>query len=147
MQRFALVLLFVVPAFVLAELVQATPVLATEVDNTLWWNDSAIVKTLSLTEEQRKKMGEYVEAYRDKVPKDRRPDAFHETLVQGDWKAARAENDKLTKLAETSVRMRGKLKIDVLSVLNVEQHKKFVDQYPRLIYKPWMRAMAGSSPR
>jgi Spy/CpxP family protein refolding chaperone len=146
MQRLAPVLLFV-HAFVLVGLVEATPLHAADPDKALWWNDPGIVKILSLTDEQREKMGEYLGAYRKKVPRDRRPEAFHETLVQGDWKAARAENEKLAKTAETSVQMRGKLKIDVLSGLSAEQHKMLVDRYPRLIYKPWRRAMGGTSPR
>ena len=146
MQRLAPVLLFV-HAFVLVGLVEATPLHAADPDKALWWNDPGIVKILSLTNEQREKMGEYLGAYRKKVPRDRRPEAFHETLVQGDWKAARAENEKLAKTAETSVRIRGKLKIDVLSGLSAEQHKMLVDRYPRLIYKPWRRAMGGTSPR
>jgi hypothetical protein len=31
--------------------------------------------------------------------------------------------------------------------LSKEQHKKLVDRYPRLIYKPWRRAMREASPR
>ncbi len=144
MQRLAPVLLFVVHAFVLAGLVQATPLHADDPDKALWWNDPGIVKILSLTNEQREKMGEYLGAYRKKVPRDRRPEAFHETLVQGNWKDARTENEKVAKIAETSVRMRGKLKIDVLSVLSKKQREMLVDRYPRLIYKPWMRAMRGT---
>ncbi len=115
--------------------------------NALWWNDPGIAKVLSLTDEQRAKMAEYLKAYRKKVPRDRRPDAFHETLVQGNWKDARTENEKVSKIAETSVRMRGKLKIDVLSLLSGEQREMLIDRYPRLIYKPWTRAMRGTSPR
>jgi Spy/CpxP family protein refolding chaperone len=107
----------------------------------LWWNDPGIIKALSITEQQRKKMSELQKAYRKNVPKDRRPDAFHETLVQGDWKKARAASDKVVKLAADSVRLRGALKIDVLSLLSDEQRQKLIDQYPRLIYKPWRRAM------
>ena len=113
----------------------------------LWWNDPKIVKALSLTEEQRKKMGEYLKAYRENVPQDRQPEEFHETLVQGDWKAARSEGERLAKIAATSVRMRGTLKIDVLSLLSKKQRETLVDQYPRLIYKPWRRAMRGASSR
>ncbi len=113
----------------------------------LWWNDPKIGKALSLTDEQREKMAEQLKAYHKKVPEIQTPKAFHETLVQGDWKAARAENEKLAKIAETSVRVRGKLKIDVLSELSAEQHKMLVDRYPRLIYKPWRSAMSGESPR
>ena len=147
MQRLAPVLLFVVHTFVLAGLVHATPLHAADPDTALWWNDPGIVKILSLTNEQREKMRDYLAAYRKKVPQDRRPEAFHETLVQGKWKDARAESDKLAKTAEASVRMRGTLKIDVLSVLSAEQHKMLIDRYPRLVYKPWRRAMGGASPR
>lgn len=113
----------------------------------LWWNDAGIVKVLSLTDEQRNKMGEYLKAYRKKVPKNGRPEAFHETLVQGNWKNARFESEQLSKRAESSVRMRGTLKIDVLSLLSEEQHEMLVDRYPRLIYRPWRSAMSGASPR
>ncbi len=113
----------------------------------LWWNDPGIVKALSLTDEQRKKMGEILQAYRKKVPENQRPDAFHETLVQGNWKNARIESEKVSKRAETSVRMRGTLKIDILSLLSEEQREMLVDRYPRLIYKPWRNAMSGASPR
>ena len=47
-------------------------------------------------------------------------------------------------MAGMSVQMRGKLKIDVLSVLNKKQREMLVHRYPRLIYKPWMRAMRGT---
>lgn len=115
-------------------------------ENALWWDDPEIVKALSLTDEQRKKMREYLKAYREKVPQERRPEAFHETLVQGDWKAARSESEKVAKIAQESVRMRGTLKIDVLTLLSKEQREILVDRYPRLIYKPWRRAMHGASP-
>ncbi len=116
-------------------------------ENALWWHDPKIVKALSLTDEQRKKMGEYLTAYREKLPQDGKPVAFHETLVQGDWKDARSEVDKLAKTAHTSVQMRGTLKIDVLSLLSKKQRELLVDRYPRLIYKRWRRAMREASPR
>jgi Spy/CpxP family protein refolding chaperone len=112
-----------------------------------WWEDPKMVEALSLTDEQRKKMGEYLTAYRKDVPPNQKPEAFHETLVQGDWKAARSENEKMAKSAGTAVRMRGTLKIDILSSLSKEQREILVDRYPRLIYKPWRRAMRGASKR
>lgn len=116
-------------------------------ESALWWDDPKIVKSLSLTDEQRKKMTEYLLAYGTKLPQDRKPEAFHETLVQGKWKDARREGEKLAKTAQTAVRMRGVLKIDVLSSLSEEQLEMLVDRYPRLIYKPWRRAMREASPR
>ena len=110
----------------------------------LWWNDPAIAKALSLTDEQRNKMEAHLTTYRKDVPRGRRADAFHETLVQGVWAKARSENKKLSDIAGTSVRLRGNLKVDVLSVLSAEQHQQLVDKYPRLIYKPWMSAMRGA---
>jgi hypothetical protein len=93
-------------------------------------------------------MGDYLKVYREKKPpQGRKPEAFHETLVQGNWKKARTEAEKVSKQAETSVRMRGQLKIDVLSLLSKDQHEKLVDRYPRLIYQPWRRAMRDASPR
>lgn len=115
--------------------------------NALWWDDPKIVKALTLSAEQQKKMTEYLEAYRKNVPQDRKPEAFQETLVQGNWKGARAESEKLGKAAQKSVEMRGALKIDVLSLLSKKQRELLVDRYPRLIYKPWRRAMRGASPR
>jgi Spy/CpxP family protein refolding chaperone len=112
-----------------------------------WWNDTKIVKALSLTDEQRKKMNERLTAYHAKVPENRKPETFHETLVQGDWKAARGENEKLAKTAAKGIEMRGMLKIDILSLLSEEQRKALVDKYPRLIYKPWRRVMLGNSSR
>jgi Spy/CpxP family protein refolding chaperone len=116
-------------------------------ENALWWNDPKIAKSLSLTDEQREKMGEILKVYRQKVPQDQRPEAFHEALVQGDWKAAHGESEKLAKSAETSVRMRGTLKIDVLSLLSDEQREILVDRYPRLVYQRWRRAMRPASTR
>jgi Spy/CpxP family protein refolding chaperone len=113
----------------------------------LWWNDPKMVKTLSLTDEQREKMDEKLNAYRKQVPRDRRPEAFHEALVQGEWKDARKESEKVAKLAERSVQMRGTLKIDILSLLDEKQRELVVDRYPRLIYKPWRRAMSEGSQR
>jgi Spy/CpxP family protein refolding chaperone len=115
--------------------------------NALWWEDPTLVEALSLTDEQRKKMGEILSAYRKKLPQIVQPEAFHETLVQGDWKAARRESDKLAKNAETSVQMRGTLKIDVLSLLSKEQRETLVDRYPRVVYQPWRRAMRGAPSR
>ena len=113
----------------------------------IWWQEPGIQKALKLTEEQRAKMDGFLVAYREKLPPERRATAFHETLVQGTWKRARAENEKLSALAAAAVLMRGDLKVNVLSVLSDEQHQKLVDQYPRLIYKPWMRAMQGNPSR
>lgn len=107
----------------------------------LWWNDAGIVKSLSLTDEQRKKMDAYLAAYRQKVPEARRRAAYHEALSKGNWAEARKELDKLSHFADESVRTRGSLKIEALSLLSKEQHKKLVDHFPRLIYKPWGRAM------
>ena len=116
-------------------------------ENSIWWHDPAIQKALTLTDEQRGKMDVLLAAYRKKRPPERRTTAFHETLVQGTWKQARAESEKLSELAGATIRMRGELKIDVLSILSKEQHKELVDRFPRLIYKPWMRAMRGDQPR
>ena len=107
----------------------------------LWWHDPKIQKALTLTDEQRGKMDGVLADYRKNMPPERRPTAFHETLVQGTWKQARTESEKLSGLAGTAVRRRGDLKIDVLSVLSKEQHKTLVDRFPSLIYKPWMQAM------
>ncbi len=107
----------------------------------IWWQEPGIQKALKLTEEQRAKMDGFLVAYREKLPPERRAVAFHETLVQGTWKQARSENKKLSEMAEAAVRTRGALKIDVLALLSKEQHQKLVDQYPRLIYKAWTRAM------
>ena len=176
MQRFAPVFLLVI-TFVLGALLEAAPVRASDAEavdaeedlpkadapkpgpakgpipggpndkNALWWNDPKIAKSLSLTDEQRNKMGEILKVYRQKVPQDRRPEAFHEALVQGDWKVAHGESEKLAKSAETSVRMRGTLKIDILSMLSDEQREILVDRYPRLVYQRWRRAMRPASPR
>ena len=108
----------------------------------LWWNDPGIVKALTLSDKQRTKMENYLKSYRESVPPAQRPDAFHEALLQGKWKNAQAESGKVAKAASASVRMRANLKIDVLSVLGKEQLQKLVDQQPRLIYKPWKRAMS-----
>ena len=108
----------------------------------IWWNDQGIVKALTLTDQQRTKMEKYLNSYRESVPPAQRPDAFHEALLQGKWKNAHAESEKVAKAASASVRMRANLKIDVLSVLSKEQLQKLVDQQPRLIYKPWKRAMS-----
>lgn len=110
----------------------------------LWWNDPGVIKVLSLSDEQRATMDVSLRAYREKLPSDRRPIAFHEALVQGDWQQARRENDKVAGMAEKSVRMRGNLKIDILSMLSEEQKGLLVDGYPQLIYKPWARAMGGA---
>jgi hypothetical protein len=111
----------------------------------LWWNDPSLIKALSLTDEQREKMARVLAAYHEKLPTDRSAAAFHETLVQGKWQESRAENDKLARIAELSVRMRGDLKVDVLSLLSAEQHRELVDRCPQLIYKPWLRAMRGAA--
>ncbi len=113
----------------------------------LWWNDPKIGEALSLTDEQQEKMAEHLKAYHKKVPDNQSPKVFHETLVQGDWKQARRESDKLGKRAAQSIQLRGTLKIDILSLLSEEQLGKLVDRYPRLIYKPWRSAMSGESPR
>jgi Spy/CpxP family protein refolding chaperone len=110
---------------------------------TPWWQESRTQEALELTEEQRAKMDEILANYQTNRPEDRRATAFHETLVQGTWKEARAEVEKLAKVAETSVRLRGEFKVDVLSLLSKEQHQKLIDRFPRLIYRPWARVMRG----
>jgi len=112
-----------------------------------WWNDSGVVEALSLTDEQRKKIDEHLKTYRDAVPKNRGLDVFHEALVQGDWKAAQTEINKVASEAEKGIQLRGALKVGVLSVMSDEQRQSLVDRYPRLIYKPWTRAMRGGAAR
>jgi len=113
----------------------------------LWWDDPKIVEALSLTDEQRKKMTEHVTSYRKNRPRDRKPEAFQEALVQGDWKAAKSQNQKLAESAAEAVQLRGKLKIDILSLLTKQQLESLNDQHPRLIYQPWRRAMRGAAAR
>jgi len=113
----------------------------------IWWDDTGIQKALSLTEEQRTKMTGYLKAHRAKVPPVWKLDVFHESLVQRDWKAAEEESKRISKAAELALRMRGQLKIDVLSVLTKEQHALLVDRFPRLIYKPWARATRATPNR
>jgi len=108
--------------------------------NTLWWDDPKITKALSLTDEQREKMNAHLKAHREKMPALWKMESFHENLVQRDWKAADDESQRISKVAERALRMRGQLKVNVLSVLTEEQHKLVVDGFPRLIYKPWTRA-------
>jgi Spy/CpxP family protein refolding chaperone len=115
--------------------------------NALWWDDTKIVKALSLTAEQRDKMAKIRDAYLKNAPQDRRPDAFHEALVQGKWNAARAESKRVAAVAEQAVALRGALKIDTLAVLDKKQLGLIVDKYPRLIYQPWRRAMGGAKAR
>lgn len=123
------------------------PVEASKNATRIWWNDSEVVKALSLTDEQQKKMGELQKIFIKKVPANRRLEKFHETLVQGDWTNAQSESAKIVERAAESVRLRGALKIDVLSLLSKTQRQKLVDKYPRLIYKPWRRAMRDDSKR
>ena len=80
-------------------------------EKAVWWNDPKIVKALTLTDEQRKKMTAHLTAFRQQAPRSLKPDAFQETLVQGDWKAARNESERLAENAAKSVRLRGALKI------------------------------------
>jgi Spy/CpxP family protein refolding chaperone len=172
MQRLAPVFLFVL-TFVLGGLLQTAPVHAVDKDvpddakldtpkarpakapvrggpsdrSALWWDDPKIVKSLSLTDEQRKKMADGLKAYRKKAPPAQKPGAFHEALVQGKWKDADSQSEKLAKAAEKSVRSRGTFKIDILKLLSKKQRETMVDKYPRLIYKPWRRAMREGSSR
>jgi Spy/CpxP family protein refolding chaperone len=113
----------------------------------LWWEDPKIVKSLSLTDEQRKKMAKYLKAYREKALAGQKPAAFHEALVQGNWKGAQSQSEKLAKAAEVSVQTRGRFKIDILKLLSKKQREMLVDKYPRLIYKPWRRAMREAPSR
>jgi Spy/CpxP family protein refolding chaperone len=113
----------------------------------LWWNDPGIQKAMSLTSDQRKKIDAILATYRANVPAKTELAKFHELLVQRDWKQAVAESEKIADRARTGVRMRGQLKIDVFSVLTAEQHQTLVDKFPRLVYKPWTRAMRGTPQR
>jgi len=107
----------------------------------VWWNTPTLVETLSLTEEQRKKMDGYLDKYRRTDPgEDRRP-SVNAALRDGDWAKARSELKQLSDQAATTIRTRGTLKIDVLSVLNEAQLKTLVERHLPLINQPWQRAM------
>lgn len=108
-----------------------------------WWNEQKLVGELSLTEEQRRKMDAHLDSYRGEAPGDVRRTPFNEALQGGDEERAREELAKLSDLAAASVRTRGELKINVLSVLTDEQRKILVERYPRLISQPWARVMRG----
>jgi len=113
----------------------------------IWWDDPGIRDVLSLSDDQRKQMTGYLKAYREKAPPIWKLESFHESLVGRQWDAARAESERIAEAAELSLRLRGQIKIDVLSVLTEKQHQLLVDQFPRLIYKPWTRVMRGGSTR
>jgi Spy/CpxP family protein refolding chaperone len=107
-----------------------------------WWNEPKIVETLTLGEEQRKKMDGFLEAFRQELragggPAARR--AFTEALTAGDWKEARARLQELSEEASRPLQAHGELKIDVLSALSKEQLAKLVESYPHLIDQPWIR--------
>jgi Spy/CpxP family protein refolding chaperone len=117
-----------------------------KIKNPLWWNDNGVVKALTLTDDQRKKMGAHHKSYRASVPETQKMDAFHDALKAGNWKNARAENEKTVENAIASVRMRGMLKIDILSLLSKDQLQQLAEKFPRLINKPWRRAMRSDAP-
>ncbi len=106
----------------------------------LWWNEPDIREALSLTDRQIEKMTGLLATHRAKIPPTWRLESFHESLLQRDWKAATGESKKISKSAELALRMRGQLKIDILSQLTQEQHELLVDRFPKVIYKPWARA-------
>ena len=117
-----------------------------KIKNPLWWNDDGVVKALTLTDDQRKKMGAHHKSYRASVPETQKMDGFHDALKAGNWKNARAENEKTVENAIASVRMRGMLKIDILSLLSKDQLQQLAEKFPRLINKPWRRAMRSDAP-
>lgn len=117
-----------------------------KIKNPLWWNDDQVVEALSLNDDQRTKMAAFHKAFRKNVPETRTLDAFHEAIATGNWKTARAENEKTVDAAIDSVRSRGLLKVDILSLLNKDQLVQLKEKFPRLIYKPWRRAMRMDAP-
>ena len=112
----------------------------------VWWNSPPIVKQLSLSDEQRAKMDGYLEVYRRTGSGDNPRSSFTDALAAGSWREARAQLKQVEDQAVASIRTRGELKIDVLSVLNEDQRKTLVERYGRLIRQRWANAMQSPEP-
>ena len=91
-------------------------------------------------------MDGYLQAYRRKEPGDNRRPSFGDALAAGSWLEARAQLKQLEDQAVASIRARGELKIDVLSVLSEDQRKTLVERYGRLIRQRWANAMQLPEP-
>jgi Spy/CpxP family protein refolding chaperone len=111
-------------------------------ESMVWWNSPGIARQLSLGDEQRAKMDGHLDAYRKTHHEASHRTAFSDALAAGAWKEARTLLKQLEDQAVTSIRARGQLKINVLSVLSEEQRKTLVDNYRRrLINQQWKNAM------
>ena len=110
-------------------------------ESKVWWNTPAVVERLSLTDEQREKMDGYLEAYRQTESGENRRPSFGDALADGNWREARKELKQLEDQAVASIRVRGELKINVLSALSDDQRKTLVERYRRLITQRWTQAM------
>jgi Spy/CpxP family protein refolding chaperone len=110
-------------------------------ETAVWWNSPAVIKQLSLDDEQRKKMDGYLEAFRRAEHEESRRSSFSEALADGNWREARTQLKQLENQAVVSIRTRGELKIDVLSALRENQRKTLVERYRRLIDQRWTTAM------
>lgn len=115
-------------------------------ESMVWWNSPSVVEQLSLADEQRAKMDGYLRAYRRKEPEDNRRPSFGDALAAGSWLEARAQLKQLEDQAVASIRARGELKIDVLSILSEDQRKTLVERYDRLIRQRWANAMQLPEP-
>jgi Spy/CpxP family protein refolding chaperone len=111
-------------------------------ESVVWWNSPGIVRQLTLGDEQRAKMDGHLDAYRKTSHEASHRTAFSDSLAAGDWKEARTLLKQLEDQAVTSIRARGQLKINVLSVLSEDQRKTLVENYRRrLINQQWKSAM------
>lgn len=103
----------------------------------LWWNDPALVEKLALTKEQRAKMDALL-AKQPAVPRiDELAATFQNALEHGNTEAARRALAAWADASRDTVRARGALKIEVLSLLTEPQRKQLAALEPDVIARAW----------
>jgi len=108
-----------------------------------WWHDAKLVQALSLTSAQQEKMDGVLlgrmDVRRDLLAKQRVVrTGFNEALRKGNWAAARLYVGQLTNMAAAEAESRANMRIDVFSVLNVNQRKIVVEDYKHIFNSPWL---------
>lgn len=112
----------------------------------IWWNQDAVIESLSLQPLQRAKMDGHFKRFQK--TRDETQDAlsenqkrFADALEAGSFDHARQLNDEMAERVGRVTVAQRQLKVEVLALLTPEQLATFRTEYPHLIRQAWFRRM------
>lgn len=111
----------------------------------VWWNQPKRIESLSLSEEQRARMDEFLTTYlrqSDDNAAQRKVgmEALGTAIAEGDEKSARNHRDEMESLTAGAVRLQIDMMIAAAAEMTPEQRRLLYSQSPNLFSRFWVRS-------